>query len=75
MSVWLGSRWTSWECGGVLLTVEVCLVVSRLLSRGMYHAQLVRIHDILHIELVMCLSSVLVFRRMAQLVKHFYNIY
>ncbi|KHN84873.1 Putative metallophosphoesterase F40B5.2 [Toxocara canis] len=69
MSVWLGSRWTSWECGGVLLTVEVCLVVSRLLSRGMYHAQLVRIHDILHIELVMCLSSVLVFRRMAQVLK------
>uniref|UniRef100_A0A9J2P2F1 G-patch domain-containing protein n=1 Tax=Ascaris lumbricoides TaxID=6252 RepID=A0A9J2P2F1_ASCLU len=63
MLPWFERRRTPWEYGCVFITIELCVGVWRLFSHGMYHAQLVRLHDILHVEMMMCISSVLMFKR------------
>uniref|UniRef100_A0A915C5T4 Calcineurin-like phosphoesterase domain-containing protein n=1 Tax=Parascaris univalens TaxID=6257 RepID=A0A915C5T4_PARUN len=66
---WFERRRMLWEYGCVLITIELCVSVWRTFSHGMYHAQLARIHDIFHIEIMMCISSMLIFKRFIQVLK------
>lgn len=48
---------------GALLTIEACVVLLRSLSRGIRHAQLTRVHDVVNIQLVMIIVSSMMFKR------------